>query len=409
MSGLISILIGIFNHQNYRKVLLPILLVAFSFSPLPLIAQNYITNGIGAYTEFSETTLLIKMELEAPATDPVEVMAVDTNKKLSFRIMQNRSPRAWSKIWIQNLSINNSPDTLTTQTNDLIAMTQVLQGTLRTGDLVEFERIASDLTIMSINGHEMADFETTGFFEFLLTAFIGSIPPSSELKNNLLAGGNSSGDAAILFDSLGFTQNRAAQIAGWISVPEVADVPAPDSGSDVEAEPSDTTPEAETAEQQTQQTDVATTDDLTDSEPLPDVAAIDADPATALSSEVASDAESEAMEEAMEEDDAPVVITAESLMATQNYQRAVLRGVYQNLEYPSTAIRRNREGSLRLSIAINENGVVSEIEVTESAQYDVFDEAAIEAIEKASPFDPIPPGTMEIPMILEIPIAFRLQ
>ena len=87
-------------------------------------------------------------------------------------------------------------------------MTQVLQGTLRTGDLVEFERIASDLTIMSINGHEMADFETIGFFEFLMTAFIGSIPPSSELKNNLLPGGNVSGDASILFGSMDFTRNE---------------------------------------------------------------------------------------------------------------------------------------------------------------------------------------------------------
>ncbi len=403
MSGLFSILIGITGREYCRKILLPALLVTASFFPFTLHAQNYITNGIGAYTEFSETTLLIRLELEAPATDPVEVMAVDTNKKLSFRIMQNRSPRAWSKIWIQSLSINNSPNTLSTQTNALIAMTQVLQGTLRTGDLVEFERVASDLTIMSINGHEMADFETTGFFEFLMTAFIGSIPPSSELKNNLLAGGNLSGDESVLFGSMGFTQERAAQIADWISNAVVADTP----DSDSEAESASSTIEEESVQETEQETEIAVVEEEAgEAEVSTETPEIATDPALDTSTEVASSIEPDVVEE---DEDAPVMITAESLMATQNYQRSVLRGIYQELEYPSSAQRRNREGSLRLSIAINTNGAVSKIEVTESAPYDVFDEAAIEAIEQASPFDPLPQGTMEIPMVLEIPIAFRLQ
>jgi len=401
MSGLISILIGVPGRENRRKKLFPaLLLFAASFSPFSLFAQNYITNGVGAYTEFSETTLLIKLELEAPAVDPVEVIAVDTSKKLSFRIMQNRSPRAWSKIWIQNLSINNSPDTLSTQTNDLIAMTQVLQGTLRTGDLVEFERIASDLTIMSINGHEMADFETIGFFEFLMTAFIGSIPPSSELKNNLLAGGNVSGDASILFGSMDFTQERAAQIAGWATSAVVAD--APDTDNDSEAESISSYQDEESG----QETEIASTEEDLENEQPTDTSELTSDEVPEVANELPSSTGADTVEE---DEDAPVMITAESLMATQNYQRSVLRGVYQELEYPSSAQRRNREGSLRLSIAINANGAVSKIEVTESAQYDVFDEAAIVAIENASPFDPLPQGTMEVPMVLEIPIAFRLQ
>jgi len=401
MSGLISILIGVPGRENRRKKLFPaLLLFAASFSPFSLFAQNYITNGVGAYTEFSETTLLIKLELEAPAVDPVEVIAVDTSKKLSFRIMQNRSPRAWSKIWIQNLSINNSPDTLSTQTNDLIAMTQVLQGTLRTGDLVEFERIASDLTIMSINGHEMADFETIGFFEFLMTAFIGSIPPSSELKSNLLAGGNVSGDASILFGSMDFTQERAAQIAGWATSAVVAD--APDTDNDSEAESISSYQDEESG----QETEIASTEEDLENEQPTDTSELTSDEVPEVANELPSSTGADTVEE---DEDAPVMITAESLMATQNYQRSVLRGVYQELEYPSSAQRRNREGSLRLSIAINANGAVSKIEVTESAQYDVFDESAIVAIENASPFDPLPQGTMEVPMVLEIPIAFRLQ
>lgn len=308
MSGLISILIGVPGRENRRKKLFPaLLLFAASFSPFSLFAQNYITNGVGAYTEFSQTTLLIKLELEAPAVDPVEVIAVDTSKKLSFRIMQNRSPRAWSKIWIQNLSINNSPDTLSTQSNDLIAMTQVLQGTLRTGDLVEFERIASDLTIMSINGHEMADFETIGFFEFLMTAFIGSIPPSSELKSNLLAGGNVSGDPSILFGSMDFTQERAAQIAGWATSAVVAD--APDTDNDSEAESISSNQDEESG----QETEIASTEEDLENEQPTDTSELTSDEVPEVANELPSSTWADTVEE---DEDAPVMITAESLMAT---------------------------------------------------------------------------------------------
>lgn len=403
MSGFTSSFIGIPWLHKRQKIILSIMLTAIGFTHTHVVAQNYITNGVGAYTEFNERTLLIKLELEAPATDPVEVMGVDTSKKLSFRIMQNRSPRAWSKIWIQNLSINNSSDALASQTDDLIAMTQALQGSLRTGDLVEFERVATDLTVMTINGQEVADFETPGFFEFLMTAFIGSIPPSSELKNKLLAGGRNFGDESILFDSLGFTEQRAAQIATWVAtataVAAESDSPVPEpattdqeesiteSGQEQEQEQAEISAAADTENELSTETEERIeTEEVADSETI---------------------AESGATEE--ETDEAPVRITAESLMAVQNYQRSVLQAVYRELEYPRIAQRRNREGALRLAIAINSNGSASSIEVIESAEYQVFDEAAIEAIEGALPFDPLPEGTTEIPMVLEIPIAFRLQ
>jgi protein TonB len=403
---------GSFYVKASQKLLciLSMYLCAGIFSNSAL-AQNYIANGVGAYTEFSEQSLLIRLELEAPAANAVEVMAADTNKKLSFRLMQNRSPRAWSKIWIQNLSINNTADTLGTQTDDLIAMTQAVKGTLRTGDLVEFERVAPDLTIMSVNGIEIADFETPGFFEFLLTAFIGPVPPSSELKNQLLAEGQRFGQEAILFDSLGFTQERVAQIASW-NVPEVPDVA--DTTESEEAAEADVDEAVELAGEETEDATTATSEEETD---------VAADPATAAledeageetqevsvdeTAPIASGDESEPVNE--DEDEAPVMITAESLLAAQNYQRSVLQAVYRELEYPSSALRRNREGSLRLAIAINANGLVSSAEVIDSAEFDVFDEAAINAIEAASPFDPLPEGTLEIPMLLEIPIAFRLE
>ncbi|MEX2366585.1 MAG: chalcone isomerase family protein, partial [Pseudohongiellaceae bacterium] len=360
MSDLISYFLDALPVRKRRKIIISYLLAVIGFIPVQVLAQNYITYGIGAYTEFNERTLLIKLELEAPATNPVEVLGVDTSKKLSFRIMQNLSPRAWSKIWIQSLSINNTPATLTAQTDDLITMTQALKGTLRTGDLVEFERVAPDLTIMTINGHEVGDFETPDFFEFLMSAYIGSIPPSSELKNKLLAGGSSFGDEAILFDSMGFTDQRAAQIAGW-GIPAETAMPEAEVAiaDETETQPE---PEQELAPQPDDESAEAINTEISSStEAAEEVGADGAGEAqqvaTAENEPVSGQEATPEPELAEEEaDESPVRITAESLLAAQNYQRSVLQTVYQALEYPSIAQRRSREGSLRLAISINRNG-----------------------------------------------------
>lgn len=389
------------TRAAYKNIIfltqIPLLLLAFLSSGY-LSAQNYLTNGIGEYLEFNESTLIVKLELESPAIEAIEAVAVDTNKKLSIRVLKDKTPRAWSRIWIQNLSINNPPDTIKTQTNDLIAMTQAFKGSLVTGDLVEFERVADDLTILTIDGVEIADFVTPGFFEFLLSAFIGSIPPSSELKAELLAGGDFNSESQILFDSMGYSDERPRRLARWAK-PQPEPAPAPEPETSVEEE---TATEVAAAEEVVE--DVA--------EEVVEEDVVEEEVAEQVVEEVAeevADAEEVVEEEFVEEDDAPVMIIAESLLAAQNYQRAVLTKVYQNLKYPSSAQRRNREGSLRLSIGISENGRLADIEIVQNAKYASFDKAAISAVQKAAPFDPLPLGTLEIPMILEIPIAFKLQ
>ena len=348
--------------------------------------QTYLINGLGEYSEFNEAALIVKLELESPATDALGAIAIDSNKQLSIRILKDRTPRAWSRIWIQNLSINNPPDTLKRQTNDLIAMTQAMKGRLMVGDVVEFERVANDLTLMRVNGVELADFTTAGFFEFLLSAFIGSIPPSGELKLALLAGGNYSAETSLLFDSLTYTEDRSEQVAGWIAPP-----PAP------EPEPEPIATSVEVAEEAVPEKAAEQTKEVVEQTAQKEVA-------KAITEKAVEDIPEEVTEE-----ETPIVITAESLLAAQNYQRTTLSKIYQNLSYPSSAQRRNREGSLRVVISIGNNGQLVDAEVVQNAQFSVFDKAALKAVSAAAPFDPLPAGTIEVPMMLEIPVAFRLQ
>ena len=361
-------------------------------------AQDYLINGLGEYNEFNETTLIVKLELESPARDALEAIAVDTNKKLSIRILKDKSPRAWSRIWIQNLSINNPPDTIKTQTGDLIAMTQAIKGTLMNGDVVEFERLANDLTILSIDGVEVADFTTPGFFEFLLSAFIGPIPPSSGLKAALLAAGDFNNDTNFLFDSPGYLSDRPRTIARWNQpAPEPAPV-ARETAAETVAETAEEQPDdaADIVEETAEERPEGTTDIVEETaEEQPESGG--------------ADIVEEVTEGQAEEEEAPISITAESLLATQNYQRAVLTKIYQNIKYPSSALRRNHEGSLRISLSIGADGELIDTEIIQNANYRTFDNAAIRAAKRAAPFGPLPAGTLEIPLLLDIPIVFRLE
>lgn len=373
-------------------------------------AQSYLINGLGEYSEFNENTLIVRLELENPAREPIEAIAVDTNKRLSIRILQDKTPRAWSRIWIQNLSINNPPEIIKAQTNDLIAMTQAIKGTLNAGDIVEFERVANDLTILNIDGVEITDFITPGFFEFLLSAFIGPIPPSSELKAALLAGGDINNETNVLFESLGYTDDRPRTLARW-GKPAPAPKPAP------KPEPVDVAVEeetvTETAVEETAEVAEEAVTEVTEeavTEVIGDVVAEVAEDITEAVEEAVEEiaAEEEYIEEVAEED-AAILITAESLLAAQNYQRSVLAKVYQNIKYPSAAQRRNREGSLRVAISIGADGNLVNTSIVQNARFASFDDSAIKAIKKAAPFDPLPAGTLEIPMVLEIPVLFKLN
>lgn len=61
-----------------------------------------------------------------------------------------------------------------------------------------------------------------------------------------------------------------------------------------------------------------------------------------------------------------------------------------NLNYPDEALRNNLSGSVRLDVAINQDGTVHEILLRQSSGYQILDDAAIRSVRLAAPFDPLP-------------------
>jgi protein TonB len=80
-----------------------------------------------------------------------------------------------------------------------------------------------------------------------------------------------------------------------------------------------------------------------------------------------------------------------------------------NSHYPKAARDQEIFGSLRMLVAIRPNGVVQEIRILQSSGERVLDEAAIEIVRLASPFDPFPEEMRTQVDILEIIRTWRFK
>lgn len=73
-----------------------------------------------------------------------------------------------------------------------------------------------------------------------------------------------------------------------------------------------------------------------------------------------------------------------------------------NLNYPSEAKRKQLSGELRLLVAINKDGTINGISVRESSGQAILDDAAVQIVRLAAPFQPLPEEVRKDTDILEI-------
>ena len=80
-----------------------------------------------------------------------------------------------------------------------------------------------------------------------------------------------------------------------------------------------------------------------------------------------------------------------------------------NMNYPEQAREQQIYGSLRMLVALRPNGSVQEIRILQTSGHRVLDEAAVEIVRMAAPFDPFPPEMRADVDILEIIRTWRFH
>lgn len=99
-------------------------------------------------------------------------------------------------------------------------------------------------------------------------------------------------------------------------------------------------------------------------------------------------------------------VSAAGNAAVSNYPGQVVSRLRRSLSYPAQARRQRITGEVHVAFTIAANGGVSGVRIVRSSGHAVLDEAALQTVQRASPFPAIPPAAGRSNWGFTVPLAF---
>lgn len=412
-------------------------LLALLVFGVPVSFADSLLNGLADHKQFNKDQFIGALYTDNLSADAASQLNKPGRRRLELRVVAKRlSSRQLNSMWIEGMAINNPPNLLTAQAENMVAFTTFVKRSLRAGDVLAIRGDGSKTTV-TLNDIELGTINSPDFFNMVLRTWIGNVPLSSDFRDALLTNGNIDSELLAKFESISPSQGRRDAIAKWVqpvveAETEIASAETSQDGQDngskpdagitkpVVAAPSiaappkiekptlaESKPEpAKTPEVKTEKPKVAKAPE----QPAP--AKPVAKPAVAKAASQPSAADAALLEEEElfddEEEDSGPLLTAESLLSRQIYHSQLLKWTYQHIRYPKRAVSRGQEGSVRVAVVIDRQGEVQSVSEVESSKYDVLNREAMKAVERSKPFPPMPDGIEGNEFAFSLPIQFRL-
>lgn len=92
-----------------------------------------------------------------------------------------------------------------------------------------------------------------------------------------------------------------------------------------------------------------------------------------------------------------------------DYASGVKSAILREKTYPGLAERQGHEGAVKVGFTISADGSLQSVTVKSSSGFDELDEAALDAVRDAAPFDPLPSGTGRRQLPLSVTLRFSLD
>ena len=92
----------------------------------------------------------------------------------------------------------------------------------------------------------------------------------------------------------------------------------------------------------------------------------------------------------------------------ESYLRSLRQRVQERLAYPWTAVRRGQQGVVELEVRVGADGRLVAVEVVAGVDADTLRTAAVAAVRGSAPF-PFPPEVAARPLVIRLPVEFRLR
>ena len=92
----------------------------------------------------------------------------------------------------------------------------------------------------------------------------------------------------------------------------------------------------------------------------------------------------------------------------ESYVRSLRQRVQERLAYPWAAVHRGQQGVVELDVRVGADGRLVAVEIVTGASAETLRAAALAAVRGAAPF-PFPAGLAPRPLVIRLPVEFRLR
>ncbi|WP_390592378.1 TonB family protein [Simiduia litorea] len=380
----------------------------------PLLAQ---TNNYSALTQASQPQFVARLETPS-APDQGSLLGRTPAATMEYRIVSERiNNRRFFKLIADAIAVNSDAKTLAKNATYISRSRSAVPVELQPNDAISFAFDGKNTVVMSLNGVQLASYQSADFFRMLLSTWVGEVPISSRFKREILGKETPPKDVADLFIASAPSAERKLAIAQALATPAPVEAVATTSVAAATAAVT-SAPAAKIASVPTPQpkatkapAPVSTPTPAAvkvETKPEPKVAVAPAAKAPVKTPEAkpsptpVAKAETEkskpASAPAVVAKPAPVELSEEEearrLLLRQEYLKGLNRDINIQKHLPAAAFTRRAEGSVRLAIALDKNGKLLKVEVVEPSRYSMFNDQALEAVSNAQPFTP-PPADLE--------------
>lgn len=402
------------------------IIIALSLASVSSAQAELIMNGSSIYTDLGKDQFAAALYLETRQKNPSAANSMEGEKRMEVRVLNNYSKRRWFNLWMQSISINNSRESFSESAQDLMTLMQAAKSAPQKGDFIEYLSSPDQGTSMRFNGTELVAGLPGEVFSLLLNTWIGAIPPTTSFKDEIL-GEQRNPEAVDLLDRITTDPQRVNLAASWILPPEpvakaVAKVKPKSVSKEklkvktaVSAKPKVLPASIENQPVAPKAAAVATatvaTAALTANKPSAATPKAEADSKKTKTDSLAktsAETASTVQEVAADTEDEVDFSIAEAL-AMRDYTPLVVQAIFKKIRYPSRAIDKGYEGTVRMSIVVNKSGALEKATVAQESRYSILNKAAIRATEKAAPFPELPAALNTNQFEITVPITFKLQ
>lgn len=413
------------GHRLYRQGLWLLLIALLSVSA----QADLVLNGSSVYSDLGKNQFAAALYLETPQKNPDSVHSMEGERRMEARVLNNYSKRRWFTLWMQSISINNSRETFSKSAQDLITLMQAAKSAPQKGDFIEYLSSSTQGTSMRFNGTELVADLPVEVFGLLLNTWIGAIPPSTNFKQEIL-GNQRHPEAMQLLETVTTDPQRKALAASWILPPKLETVKvavkpaikkAPKAKAVAAVKPkekatlSPVTAVAEkvaVTETTKEAAKEATINKMAAAKPAADVtrsasAALSTAASTKTAAIETATSDKEVATNADSEDELDFSV-AEAL-AMRDYTPLVVQKIYKKISYPSRAINRGFEGTVRMAIVVSKTGALESATIAQASNHSILNKAAIKATERAAPFPELPAALNTDQFEITVPITFKLK